>query len=91
MSNRRITEVSTEEFDAIVESFIERQTQDMGEIEAPLFYEALEAIFATETVSETVELEGQVVGSQLQLSPIHDKLPGVSIHDNEIVVNNIAL
>jgi hypothetical protein len=57
MSGKRLTEMSGEDFDAIVESYIERESQNMGEVDAPLFYEALEEIFAAEPT--LVELEGQ--------------------------------
>ena len=89
MSEKRVTEMDPEEFDAIIESYIEREAREVGEITAPLFYEALEEIFAAEPTSETVELEGHVVGSQLQLHPAAGDVPGVSVRDNEIVVNNI--
>jgi hypothetical protein len=89
MSEKRITELNSAEFDAIIETYIERETQDMGEIDAPLFYNALEEIFAAEPIAETIELEGRVVGSQLQLSPKTRQLPGVEIHGNEISVNDI--
>lgn len=46
MSEKLITEMSAEEFAEIIETFITRETQRMGEVDAPLFYEALEAIFA---------------------------------------------
>jgi hypothetical protein len=59
----------------------------MGEIDAPLFYEALEEIFAAE--SATVELEGHITDAQLQLHPSPNVMPRVRIRDNEIVVNNI--
>jgi hypothetical protein len=86
MSEKQITEMSGEEFEAVVEAYIERESHNMGEIAAPLFYEALEEIFAAEP--ETVELEGRIVGSHLQLHPAFPDMPGVSVHDNEIVVNN---
>jgi hypothetical protein len=87
MSEKQITEMRGEEFEAIVEAYIERESQNMDEIAASLFYEALEELFAAEP--ETVELKGRVVGTHLQLQPTIPDMPGVSVHDNEIVVNNI--
>jgi hypothetical protein len=91
ISEKQITEIEGEEFEAIIEAYIERESQsmgqNMGEIDAPLFYEALEEIFAAEP--ETVELEGHIVGSHLQLHPAAHDVPGVRVHDNEIMVNNI--
>jgi len=46
MGEKLITEMSAEEFDEVIESFITRETQRVGEVDAPLFYEALEEIFA---------------------------------------------
>jgi hypothetical protein len=45
MSNKKIDEISTAEFNAIVDAFIERESQDCGELPANVFYEALENIF----------------------------------------------
>lgn len=41
MDERLISGMPTKTFDAIVEAFIERETQDMGELDAPIFYAAL--------------------------------------------------
>lgn len=46
MSEKLITEMSAEEFDEVIETFIMRETRRVGEVDAPLFYEALEEIFA---------------------------------------------
>ena len=46
MSEKLITEMSAEEFAEVIETFITRETQRVGEVDAPLFYEALEEIFA---------------------------------------------
>lgn len=46
MSEKLITEMSAEEFAEVIETFIARETQRVGEVDAPLFYEALEEIFA---------------------------------------------
>lgn len=89
MNERRITELSAEEFDAVIEAYIERESRDTGEIDAALFYEALEDIFAAEPTAETIELEGRIVGSQLHLQPAAREVPGVTVHDNEIVVHDI--
>lgn len=87
MGKKRITEMSGEEFDSIIETYIKSESKNMGEIDAQLFYEALEGIFAAEPT--TVELEGHIADSQLQLHPFPNELPGVRISDNEIIVNNI--
>ena len=89
MKNKRITDLETAEFDALIDAFIERETEDMGELQAPLFYETLEAIFQNPTDATTVELQAQVVGSELQLALPTSIPPGVEVHDNEITVNKL--
>lgn len=89
--DKLISEMSTEEFDAVIDQYIERESQDMDEIPAPIFYQALRDIFTVPEVEETVELQGHVVDSQLQLLPKESvfTLPGVVIRGNEIIVNQI--
>lgn len=89
MEHKQITEIETAEFDKLMDAFIERETEDTGELSAPLFYATLEAIYQESTYATTVELQAQVVGSQLQLASPESTLPGVGVHDNEITVNNI--
>ncbi len=88
-----ISEISTDEFDTIIDQYIERESQDMDEIEAPIFYQALRDIFAVSEVEETVELQGNVVDSQLELLPKESgsTLPGVVINGNEIIVNQVRI
>ena len=45
MSNKKIDEMEPTEFNAIVDAFIERESQDCGELPAHVFYDALENIF----------------------------------------------
>jgi hypothetical protein len=87
MGKKRLTEMSGEEFEAVIETHIGRESANMGEIDAPLFYEDLGDIFAAKP--KTVELEGRIEGSRLQLHPAGREVPGVRVHGNEIVVNGI--
>lgn len=89
MQSKKIDEMETTKFDAIVDAFIERETHNTGELPAPVFYEALEAIFAEPTPPMTVELEAQVIGSELQFTSPEKAVPGIEIHENEIVINNV--
>ena len=89
MENKRITDIETVEFDTLIDTFIERETEDMGELSAPLFYETLESILQSPTEATTVELQAEVVGSELQLAIPTATPLGVEVHDNEITVNNI--
>lgn len=89
MADKLISQMDTAEFDSIIEQFIERESQNNGEIPAQLFYEALENIFAAEPEEAVVELAGHIVGDELQLNPIQTPIPGIVIHQNEIWVHNI--
>ena len=89
MENKRIADIETAEFDALIGAFIERETEETGELQAPLFYETLEAIFQNLTDATTVELQAQVVGSELQLALPMYTPPSVEVHNNEITVNNL--
>lgn len=89
MSSKKIDEMETAEFDAMVDAFIERETQDTGELPAPIFYEALEAVFSEPTPPVTVELEAQIIGSELQFVSPKKSVSGIEIYDNEIVINNV--
>lgn len=45
MDARRIIDMEANEFNKLLEDFIERETAEMGEIDAPLFYETIERIY----------------------------------------------
>lgn len=89
MEEKRITEMNGEEFGQLINNFIDRETKDMGELAAPLFYEALESIYAKEETLRTVELEAQVVGKELQLRLPAAIAAGIEVHGNEINVHNL--
>jgi hypothetical protein len=85
MTNKLITEMSAKEFDAVIDAYIERETQDTGELPAPLFYETLRDIFRAEQVEGMVKLpkyiltlDSVVVGDRLVLSAS----PGTSLPAN---------
>lgn len=89
MGNRLITEMTNEEFDSIIDTYIEHETQNTAELPALVFYQTLRGIFSAESVRETVELQGELVGDRLRLyqpAPVSHVVTG---HDNEIVVNDI--
>ena len=66
MGEQIITNMPTDEFDAVVDAYIERETKDMGELDAPLFYEALREFVISDTIN-AVEVEGEIVDNQLVL------------------------
>jgi len=89
MSNKKIDEMEPTEFNAIVDAFIERESQDCGELPAHVFYDALENIFRKPEEATTVELEAQVIGSELQFAIPDVALPGITVHNNQIMINNV--
>jgi hypothetical protein len=84
MNNKKIDEMATTEFNAIVDAFIERESQDCGELPANVFYDALENIFRNPEEATTVELEAQVIGSELQFALPDIALPGITVHNNNV-------
>ena len=60
MQEKRLTEMDAEEFGQLINEFIDRETKDMGELDAPLFYEALESIYALDTTPQTVKLDARM-------------------------------
>lgn len=64
-----ISQMSTEEFDPVIDQYIERESQEMDELPAPIFYQTLQDIFAVSELEETLELLGYVVDSRLELVP----------------------
>lgn len=88
MGERRISKMDTEEFDALINTFIDRETTDMGEVTAPLFYEALQDIFESDTSTEMVELEGEIINNQLVFHLSTEIETAVQVQDNEIVVGD---
>jgi hypothetical protein len=89
MSNKKIDEMEPVEFNAIVDAFIERESQDCGELPAHVFYDALENIFRKPEEATTVELEAQVIGSELQFALADVALPGITVHNNQMMINNV--
>ncbi len=70
MSKQIISNMPTDKFDTVIDAFIERETRDMGELDAPLFYEALREMITSETSVDSVkmlEVEGEIVDNQLVL------------------------
>ena len=91
MGEQLISNMPTDEFDAIVDAFIERETKDMGELDAPLFYEALKEIMTSDASTEmttTIEVEGEIVDNQLVLDLPEDLDSVEEMRDIAILVGN---
>ncbi len=91
MGEKLISNMPTDEFDAVVDTFIERETKDMGELNAPLFYEALREMMAPDTIVEpanTIEVMGEIVDNQLVLDLPEELESTEQMKDIAILVGN---
>ena len=91
MGEQLISNMPTDEFDAVVDAFIERETQEMGELDAPLFYEALKEIMTSDASTEmttTIEVEGEIVDNQLVLDLPEDLDSVEEMRDIAILLGN---
>ena len=81
-----------DEFQSVADRFIERSSHEFGEMPASSFFELLFEKMA-KRVTETIELEGEVVDNQLVLrlpaefeTAVHVKSNEILIEDRRIVV-----
>ena len=86
MDERPISSIPTEEFDAIIEAYIERETKDTGELDAPIFYEAFREWVKVDIEAEDIEVEGTIVDNQLILTVPLDPGKTLQLDDVEIFV-----
>lgn len=54
MESTRITDMDAQAFDELIDAFIARETKEMGELDASLFYAAIEEIYAEEPEATTI-------------------------------------
>jgi hypothetical protein len=66
MSERRVKTIEFDEFQSLADEFIDRLSQEYGEMPASSFFELLFEKMETR-VTETIELEGEIVDGQLVL------------------------
>ena len=92
MSENQIETIDFDEFQTIADGFIDRSAHEFGEMPASSFFELLFEKMA-ERITETIELEGEVVDNQLVLrlpaeleSIIHVKNNEILIGDRRIIV-----
>lgn len=79
--------MGVDKFQSIADAFIDRSSQEFGEMPASSFFELLFERMA-ERVSETVEVEGEIVDNQLVLKLPLDAETAVQVKDNEILVGD---
>lgn len=87
MSEKVLTDMNYEEFAATLEDYIERSSQQSGEMPASIFFDLLfEKV--SKRVTETIELEGRIVGGQLIFSVPAEKEVAVQTRGNQILVGD---
>lgn len=79
--------MDVDKFQSIADAFIDRSSQEFGEMPASSFFELLFDRMA-ERVSETVEVEGEIVDNQLVLKLPGDAETAVQVKDNEILIGD---
>ena len=87
MSEKRLKIMDVDKFQSIADEFIDRSSQEFREMPASSFFEWLFDRMA-ERVSETVEVEGEIVNNQLVLKLPIDVETAVQVKDNEILVGD---
>lgn len=84
MSERRLSTMSEEEFDVLIDRYIERGSQETDDLDADIFFEAL-ADFISASVEPNIELNGKWDEGNLILSPEGVIPPQVEVHGNRII------
>ena len=87
MSEQKITPIDFDKFQSIADGYIDRFSQEFGEMPASSFFELLFDNMS-ERVAETVELEVEIVNNQLVLKMPTDLETAVQVKDNEILIGD---
>ena len=87
MAENRIKTIDFDEFQLIADGFIERSSHEFGEMPASSFFELLFEKM-TERVTETIELEGEIVDNQLVLRLPVELETAVHVKNNEILIGD---
>ena len=84
MKEQAITDMEYEEFESLIDGYIERSTREDDEMPASIFFELLFKRLS-EKVTETIELEIEIVDNQPVLQP---PIGAVQVASNEILVGD---
>lgn len=87
MVERDLTEMTAEEFDALIDGYIERSSRRDDEVPAEAF---LELLFETsvEQVQETIQLRADYVNGALQFDLPTDREATIQTRGNQILVGD---
>lgn len=85
MTERLLTEMAYDEMQVLLDNYIERSSQQTGEMPADSF---LELLFAklSQRIKNTLEIEGKIVNGQLVFSIPRVSGADLYVQDNQIVI-----
>jgi len=87
MSDQALTEMNYEAFEALIDNYIDRVAEEGDDMPASTFFELLFER-AAQQVTETVEVEGELVNNQLVLRVPAGTESAIQVKGNEILVGN---
>jgi len=81
-----ISEMTYEQFEAMMDNYIERSSRESGEMPASTFFALLFEKMAARA-QQTVQVQGRIIDGRLVLSPVPEEQGSVHVHGNEILVD----
>lgn len=90
MVKKLITELPHEQFEEAINNFIEREASGYDELEASTFFALLEKI-DKEREKEVLEVEGQIVDGQLDLTLQNSSLSDVAVYENKVELPDVTI
>ena len=87
MSDQTLTEMNYAAFEALIDNYIDRVAEEGDDMPASTFFELLFER-AAQRVTETVEVEGELVNNQLVLRVPVGTESAIQVKGNEILVGN---
>lgn len=87
MTEKVLTDMGYDAFQTLVDRYVERSSQQSGEMPASTFF-ALLFEKAAQRVTETIEVTGRIVDGRLVLTPPAESEPGVQTYGNQILVGD---
>ena len=83
MKDKTLEQLTDEEFETVIENFIEQEAEGTDEMEVSTFFQLWNEI-EKKRVKPTIEVEGNIVEGRLVLSLSQQAL-NVSVNENEII------
>jgi hypothetical protein len=87
MVEKSLTEMSYDEFQALIDGYIERSSRETGEMPASTFFELLFERLAARA-RRTIEVTGRIVDRELVLSLPGPESAPVQVQGNQIFVGD---